>query len=73
MADSTHFSAPVSVFAPILRAFSALGAALVRMGENSEPVRKIKVLQAMSDEELAARGLTRDDITRYALSGSYYL
>lgn len=38
--------------------------ALVRVGEANTKVRQINALSALSDAELAARGLRREDIIR---------
>lgn len=73
MAHSTHVSAPVSLLAPINRIMSAIGRGLVRMGENDSRMRKIDALNAMSDKELAARGIERRDIPRYVLSDYFWI
>lgn len=62
-----------SVTGVIARFFSAFGAALVRLGENSQKMRQINALQSLSDEELASRGLKREDIARYVMSGCYWV
>jgi len=62
-----------SVAGVIARFFSAFGAAMVHLGENSQKMRQINALQALSDEELASRGLKREDIARYVMSDCYWI
>ena len=70
---TTHFPATVSIAGAVSRFFSALGNALVHIGENSQKMRQINALQALSDEELANRGLKREDIARYVMSDCYWV
>ena len=62
-----------SVTGAITRFFSAFGTALVHLGENSQKMRQINALQALSDEELANRGLKRQDIARYVMADCYWV
>lgn len=55
---------------------SVLGAildVLVRMMENHPQTRQIDRLNAMSDADLAARGLTRADVIRHIFRDRYYI
>ena len=60
-------------FAPISRFFSALFDGLVRIVENNPKMRQINALAALSDEQLAARGLKREDIAHYVFNSSYWV
>ncbi|WP_146065175.1 DUF1127 domain-containing protein [Albidovulum inexpectatum] len=53
--------------------FAALGRILIRIAESSRAMREIERLNQMSDEELAARGLTRDGEIRRIFAGQLYL
>jgi len=73
MAHSTHAPTAPAILAPFARFFTALFDGLVRLGENNSKVRQVASLNALSDEELAARGLKREDIARHVLSGYYWV
>ena len=60
-------------FALISRFFSALFDGLVRIAENNPKMRQINALAALSDEQLAARGLKREDIAHYVFKSSYWV
>ncbi|GAA0288636.1 P-loop NTPase family protein [Rhodovulum strictum] len=47
--------------------------ALVRVMEHHPRTRQIERLNALSDEDLAARGLTRQDVVRHIFRDRYYL
>ena len=64
MAFTTTHVGIASPFALIGQVFAMLGNALVSIGENSTKMRQIQALSALSDEELAERGLRREDIVR---------
>ena len=57
----------------VARFFGGLVDSLVRMAEADPRFRKLNALAAMSDEELARRGLRRDQIAREVLGGTYYI
>lgn len=46
---------------------------LVNIAENNHRVRRVKQLNALSDEELARRGLTRDQIARHVFRDVMYI
>lgn len=48
----------------VLAPFRAIGRGLIRMAENSSRMKAVERLNALSDEELAARGLNRVDEVR---------
>ncbi|MEX0316455.1 MAG: DUF1127 domain-containing protein [Ruegeria sp.] len=67
-----HSTAQLSSFHGLVTAvadiFSGIFDALVRIGEANSKVRQIEALSALSDEDLAARGIAREDIIRHVLS-----
>lgn len=73
MADitATHIAAPRTNI--IVQAFVKAFDFLVMIGENNARVRQLERLQAMSDAELAARGLKRDQLVRYVFSDFLYV
>ncbi|MDA7429387.1 DUF1127 domain-containing protein [Primorskyibacter aestuariivivens] len=48
--------------------FERLGDFLVKIGENSTRARRVELLSALSDEELAKIGLRREQIVRHVYS-----
>ena len=46
---------------------------LARIMENHPQTRQLEKLNRMSDEELAARGVTRHDVIRHIFRDRYYL
>ncbi|ARE39981.1 hypothetical protein RGUI_1840 [Rhodovulum sp. P5] len=46
---------------------------LVGLMENHPHTRQIEKLSRMSDEELAARGVTRQDVVRHIFRDRYYV
>lgn len=52
---------------------SSIIAAMVRIVENHPRTRALEKLNAISDEDLAARGLTRQDVIRRIFSDRFYL
>lgn len=55
------------------RVFRGIGDALITLTEANSRVRQAQALQALSDEELANRGLKRQDIARYVFSDMFYI
>lgn len=51
----------------LLAPFRAFGAAMIKMAENNPRVRALNAITEMTDEELAAKGLTRDQAIRNAV------
>lgn len=45
----------------------------VRLVENHPRSRQLERLSAMSDEELAAKGLNRQDVVRYIFRDRFYV
>ncbi|MGR3502664.1 DUF1127 domain-containing protein [Pseudaestuariivita sp.] len=57
----------------VVNALSAFGNWLISISESSEKARRIEALSNMSDAELAARGLKREDIARHVFRDHYYV
>lgn len=57
----------------LARPFVVLGDFLIAMGEANSRVQTTRALMAMSDEELAERGLKRDQIVHRVFSESFYV
>ncbi|WP_170340318.1 DUF1127 domain-containing protein [Ruegeria arenilitoris] len=68
---STHRPAILNLFSAVADVFSGIYDALIRMGEANAKVIKIKQLSELTDEELAARGMKREDIVRLVMAGVY--
>ena len=66
-------SASLGILTAIGSFFAAIGHALVKSAESSSRMKKLQALQAKSDEELAALGLTRDEIPHHVFSDLYYI
>ena len=69
-AATTHTGLNFSV---LLKPFVGLGKFLVELGESNVRVQVMRSLMAMTDEELEARGLKRDDIVRHVFADKYYV
>jgi uncharacterized protein YjiS (DUF1127 family) len=63
--------------APALRSplvfFKNLWTMLCWLGENSSRARMIREISAMSDADLEAKGLTREDLVRRVFDGAFYI
>ncbi|TNJ44400.1 DUF1127 domain-containing protein [Phaeobacter sp. B1627] len=53
--------------------FRAIGNGMVKMGEANYRVDRARTLMALSDEELAARGMKRDDVVKHVFGDIMYL
>lgn len=59
---------------PLLgRMLSALGQAMIAHMERHSRLEQIRRLQALTDAELAAKGLRREDIPRYVFRDVFYV
>jgi len=67
-ASHRHENAPL-----ISRILAGLGDAIVAIGEANPRLRRVEALQRLSDAELAAKGLRREDIVRHVFHDVYYL
>ncbi|MGB0662088.1 MAG: DUF1127 domain-containing protein [Mangrovicoccus sp.] len=62
-----------SPFAGVSKAFSAFFEGMISVMENHPRMKKIERLQALSDEQLAEIGLTRETIVRHVFRDSTLL
>ena len=58
---------------PIATFFNAIMDSLISISETSQRMREVERLQAMSDTELAKRGLRREDIARHVFRDLFYV
>jgi hypothetical protein len=72
---TTHVPSTVtfSIFAPIGRFFAMIGKSLVMIGESSSRYRQVESLQALSDADLATRGIRRQDIVRVVYADAFWM
>lgn len=75
MAHTAYHTAPAvfEILAVLAKPFTALGKALIAYGDRNSRYATLNKLLALSDAELAQRGLKRDHLVRRAFSDSYYL
>ena len=67
---TTHTQHRGNVF---VDAIDAIGRFFVLITESNYRVREAERLQRMTDTQLAARGLKREDIARHVFADMYYL
>ena len=72
MADLTT-NPTLNVFAPIKRALSAMFDGLISISENTARARQMEALMALSDAQLAERGIKRQDIARHVFRDTYVI
>jgi len=73
MAYTSTIPAGISIRSLLALPFVTIGKALVAIGEANDRSRKVQTLMALSDAELAERGLTRDNIVRHVFADAYYI
>ncbi|WP_254695308.1 DUF1127 domain-containing protein [Oceanicola sp. D3] len=71
-ATDVQYSRP-SFMARVGAGFDRVLSALVSLAEANPRMKAVSRLSAMSDEELAARGLKREDIVRHVFRDIYYV
>lgn len=64
---------PAGIFETFGKALLWIWDGLVFLGENSARARVVRQINSMSDEQLAARGLTRADVVKRVISDGYHL
>ena len=65
---STH-----SLSGGLTRALADLGNFIVNLAESNSKVRAVNALNALSDEQLAERGLKREDIVYHVFGNHFYI
>lgn len=70
LTDTTHSVAPISLGKIFAAPFNAIGRFFVAVMENNSRIKRVDALNALSDEQLAERGLRREDIVRHVF-GDY--
>lgn len=68
---TTHTNPLMHAIRALVDIIGGLYGALIRIGEANSRVRRIEALYAMSDAELAARGIRRENIIREVMSDFY--
>ncbi|WOI33171.1 DUF1127 domain-containing protein [Tritonibacter scottomollicae] len=53
--------------------FRAIGNGLVHIAESNHRVNRARTLMALSDEELAQRGMKRDDVVKHVFGDIMYI
>ena len=64
---------PRGLGARIAAPFLAFGRMLLKVAEANSRFEQVQRLQSLSDEDLAARGLTRDGIVRHVFRDRMYI
>lgn len=62
-----------SVFGLIKKPFAAFGAFMIKLAEANHRVQRVRALQDMSDAQLAAKGIKREDIVRTVYADLMYV
>ncbi|GAA6164157.1 hypothetical protein NBRC116590_18610 [Pelagimonas sp. KU-00592-HH] len=70
---SVNAPAHNSILRVLAAPFVAVGNFLIAIGEANSRAEKANRLQQMSDAELAARGIKREDIVRHVFKDIYYV
>lgn len=80
-----HISSPAPISGPVSTPLSTpvpgrvrnilarIGQAFVTIGESNAKLRQANALMAMTDAELADRGLRRDQIARYVFGNGHWM
>lgn len=69
----THNSIGTYLIEPVARLPRKLFGALMHLAENNSRLKLAHALNAMSDEDLAARGLRRENIGQHVWGDMFYL
>ncbi|SEO64880.1 hypothetical protein SAMN04490248_108125 [Salinihabitans flavidus] len=70
---TSNMPAAATVLDALTAPFRAVGRFMILIGENNTQVRKAQYLQSLSDEELAKRGMTREEIVRRVFADKFYI
>lgn len=69
---ATNIAAPRGFLGHVVAGFERVFSTLVKIGEAQPRYRKLQHYAAMSDEELAALGLKRDEIVQHVYRDVFY-
>ncbi|MDA5556612.1 DUF1127 domain-containing protein [Shimia sp. MMG029] len=72
LTDTTS-AAPFALGKLLAAPFRAIGNGLIALAENNSRVQQIETLNAMSDAQLAERGLRREEIVRHVFRDYMHL
>jgi len=72
-ATLTHVIHTRPLVAAIAAPFRAFGRFLIVMAENNGRVKEVQYLSSLSDAQLAARGLKREDIARHVFHDVFFV
>lgn len=61
----TSSAAPFSLFKLLAAPFRAIESGMISIMESNSRIQQVDRLQSMSDAQLAARGIKRDEIVQY--------
>ncbi|MCH2094001.1 MAG: hypothetical protein MK160_02685 [Rhodobacteraceae bacterium] len=64
---------PVSILTLVTAPFRYLGRMMIVMAEANSRQHEVQRLMALSDEQLAKRGLKRDEIVRYVFRSTLFV
>lgn len=70
---ATHSHSAGFSFGGLRAAIGRVFSRMIENGAGAQRLRQIEALQAKSDEELAARGLKRDEIVRHVFRDIYFI
>lgn len=73
MAHAATHSASWSPLAALSGAFAAIGGFFTSVAMANSRYQKVVELQALTDEQLAERGLQREDIVQHVFSNAYFI
>ncbi len=63
--STTHTISAASIGTVLVAPFKAIGRFFVQIMESNSRLHQVEQLNALTDEELAKRGLRREDIVRF--------
>ncbi len=72
-ASNTTTAATLNPLGLIAGFFRAIGNGLVNMAEANHRVNRARTLMALSDEQLAARGMKREDVVKHVFGDIMYI
>ena len=73
IANSAAISWPLAVLSAIGRGFESIYLAISVLGNYDGRLQEVHRLQALTDAQLAEKGLSRDEIVRHVFRDLYYI